>query len=327
MSHRDILEYCLAGNVKTRIPVALWRHFPVDDQSAEGLASATINFQNNYDFDLVKVTPASSFCLKDWGIEDRWRGASEGTRDYSNSVIHHPDDWGLLPILDPYSGYLGMQIQCLKWIIERVGEDTPVIQTIFNPLAQAKNLIGKDQLIVHLRKFPDALQAGLDIISETTVRFIEAIVKETSIDGVFYAVQHGQYNMLSESEFDNFCRVYDLRVLEPAQHLWLNMLHLHGEQVMFERVLDYPVAILNWHDRDTSPGLAEAREKFQGVLCGGLSRERSMVVGDPDVIFQEAQDAIDQVDGRKFILGTGCVTPITAPHANLLAARKVVEYI
>ena len=27
-----------------------------------------------YDFDLVKVTPASSFCLRDWGAEDRWTG-------------------------------------------------------------------------------------------------------------------------------------------------------------------------------------------------------------------------------------------------------------
>jgi uroporphyrinogen decarboxylase len=29
--------------------------------------------------------------------------------------------------------------------------------------------------------------------------------------------------------------------------------------------------------------------------------------------------------GRRFILGTGCVVPITAPRANLFAARNAVE--
>ena len=34
---------------------------------------------------------------------------------------------------------------------------------------------------------------------------------------------------------------------------------------------------------------------------------------------------IKSTHGRRFILGTGCVTPITAPHGNLLRARNVVE--
>jgi uroporphyrinogen decarboxylase len=62
-SHRTRLETCLSGVRPDRTPVALWRHFPVDDQIPAGLAAATIDFQRTFDFDLVKVTPASSFCL------------------------------------------------------------------------------------------------------------------------------------------------------------------------------------------------------------------------------------------------------------------------
>ncbi|MGB9673113.1 MAG: uroporphyrinogen decarboxylase, partial [Anaerolineales bacterium] len=74
LNHRDRLKVCLQGEIPDRIPVALWRHFPGDDQDPLQLALSTINFQKDYDFDLVKVTPASSFCVKDWGAVDQWNG-------------------------------------------------------------------------------------------------------------------------------------------------------------------------------------------------------------------------------------------------------------
>lgn len=323
-SHRQRLEACLGDGQPDRPPVALWRHFPVDDQTPEGLAAATLDFQRAYDFDFVKVTPASSFCLKDWGADDDWRGDTEGTRDYTRRVIHTPDDWERLPILDPHAGHLGEQLACLRRLAKEPGADTPVIQTIFSPLAQAKNLAGGEVLLAHLRRYPDAVHAGLSAIAESTRRFVETAL-ETGIAGVFYAVQHASYQLLCEAEYEAFGRAYDLLVLEPARRLWLNVLHLHGEEVMFDRFLDYPVAIINWHDRDTPPSLAEAQARFPGVACGGLPRERTMVLGTPEQVIAEARDAIQSTGGRRFILGTGCVLPIIAPRANILAARQVVE--
>jgi uroporphyrinogen decarboxylase len=61
--------------------VALWRHFPKDDQSAEGLARAVVSFQAQYDFDLVKVTPTSGYAAEDWGFRAEYHGNREGTRE------------------------------------------------------------------------------------------------------------------------------------------------------------------------------------------------------------------------------------------------------
>ena len=60
-THRERIQACLNGETPDRTPIALWRHFPVDDQDPETLAASTLHFQNTYDFDIVKVTPASSF--------------------------------------------------------------------------------------------------------------------------------------------------------------------------------------------------------------------------------------------------------------------------
>lgn len=324
LTHRQRLELVLEGQTPDRPAVALWRHFPVDDQTPVGLSDATVDFQQAYDFDLVKVTPSSSFCLKDWGVDDEWRGATEGTRDYTRRVIHQPDDWARLKALDPNEGYLGDQLECLRLIVSRLGADTPVIQTIFNPLSQAKNLVGEESLFVHMRRYPDALHAGLKTIVESTLRFMEAVL-ETGIAGVFFAVQHAQYGLLSAEEYQAFGRVYDLQVLEPAQNLWLNVLHLHGEQVMFDALKDYPIGVINWHDRDTPPSLAEAQERFSGVVCGGLKRWDTMILGTPERVQSEAQDAIQSTGGLRFILGTGCVLPVIAPRGNILAARQSVN--
>jgi uroporphyrinogen decarboxylase len=324
MSHAGRLRACVRGESLDRPPVALWRHFPVDDQTPEGLAAAILDFQRTYDFDLVKVTPASSFCLKDWGVDDEWRGHTEGTRDYTRVVIKSPKDWEHLTVLDPKKGHLAAQIKALEMLVKELGPDVPVIQTIFNPLAQAKNLIGKENLLVHIRRYPEAVHAGLRTITESTRRFIDTATR-TGIAGIFYAVQHANYGLLTGEEYRGFGRYYDLQVLEAAEKMWLNMLHLHGEEVMFEAFLDYPIAIINWHDQETHPSLSEAQGLFPGAVCGGLQREHTLVLGTPEQVRLEAQQAILATHGERFILGTGCVTPITAPHGNLLAARRSVE--
>ncbi len=324
LTHRQRLETCLAGALPDRPPVALWRHFPVDDQTPAGLAAASLAFQRTYDFDLVKLTPASSFCLKDWGSRDEWRGANEGTRDYTHRVVADPEDWRRLEPLDPRRGHLADQLDCIRRVVAELGPQTPVIQTVFSPLAQAKNLAGPERLIVHLRQYPEALHAGLRVIAESTIRFVEAAL-ETGIAGLFYALQHAQYGLLSQAEFDEFGRAYDLHCLEPAQRAWLNMVHLHGQDVMFDRVAGYPLQVINWHDRETPPDLAEAKARFSGVVCGGLRRLETVTLGTPDSIMVEARQAIEASGGSRFILGTGCVTPIIAPHGNLLAARRAVE--
>lgn len=326
MNHHERMYACLSQDNLDRLPVALWRHFPVDDQNPGSLAKAIIQYQSVYDFDFVKVTPASSFCLKDWGVEDVWHGSSEGTRDYKRHIIQTPEDWGRLPVLDPNSGYLNQQVICLKLLDKEFHTQVPFIQTIFNPLSQAKNLIGGNQLLVHVRQFPDALIEGLEIITESTLNFIDSIIK-TGIAGIFYAVQHASYSLLSVDEYGRFGREYDLRILDSVKDLWMNVLHLHGNHVMFDQFLNYPVQVINWHDRETSPNLFQGSRIFNGVVCGGLSREKNMVLGTPESVAIEAADAIKSMDGVPFILGTGCVVPIIAPHANIRAARLSVENI
>jgi uroporphyrinogen decarboxylase len=319
-THKERIQACLSGEVPDRTPIALWRHFPVDDQNPESLAASTLHFQSTYDFDIVKVTPASSFAVIDWGVDDQWMGDAEGSRRYTKRVIHKPEDWEKLKPLDPTSPHLAGQLYCLRLLKKNLPAETPIIQTIFNPLSQAKNLAGNETLLAHLQKHPEAVMKGLDAIAKTTTRFIEA-ARETGIDGIFYAVQHAQAEILELNEYKTFALPYDQQALEETGDLWCNMIHLHGKGIFFSLLRLFNFQIVNWHDRETYPSLAEARTLFKGTLCGGL-RQDTLVLGDQAKVCEEAADAIRQANGRHFILGTGCVVPITAAHGNYLAALE-----
>jgi len=325
MNKRERLEKTIAGEQTDRVPVALWRHFPGDDQRASDLASAVIDWQHRYDWDFVKVTPASTFSVADYGVQDRWVGSLEGTREITRRVVTRSLDWTDLRVLDPMRNGLGRQVEALPLIKSGLNDDTPILQTIFSPLAQAKNISGTETLIKHLRTAPDRLKTGLTTITESTLRFIDAI-RRSGIAGIYYAVQLASYAHLTEQEYAEFGRPYDLRILEALpKEWWFNMLHLHGDAPHFDQFLNYPVQAINWHDRETDPDLAAGKTKYAGAVCGGLGHWDAVHNGTPVEVRAQARDAIDKTNGRRLILSTGCVAMITTPLSNLRAVREVVE--
>lgn len=324
MTKRARLEAALTGAPVDRPPVALWRHWPVDDQHGGELARATLEFQHAYDFDFVKVTPDSNYYIAGYGVETTWDGNPEGSRAKNGgNIIQEPEDWLALRPLDPHEGLMGEVLAANRAVGQGLGTETPFIQTIFHPLSQAKYLAGR-QLLTHLRRHPDAVKAGLAVLLESTLRFIAAL-KPTGVSGIFLALQHASYDLLAEDEYRTFGQPLDAQILAAAGDLWLNVVHLHGSNVMFDLVAGYPAQVINWHDTETPPSLAEALPRTHMAVCGGLRQWATMVRGTPDTVRAEALTALAATHGRRFILGTGCVTPIVAPTCNLRAARHVVE--
>jgi uroporphyrinogen decarboxylase len=323
MTKRQRLEATFAGEAVDRPAVALWRHWPVDDLHGDELARATLVFQNIYDFDFIKVTPNSNYAVAGYGAETAWEGNEEGTYVWGPRVIQSVDDWQKLKPLDPREGLLGEVLKANQIIGQTVKEDVPFIQTIFNPLSQAKNLAG-GRLLADMRQHPEAVKAGLAALTETIIRFIEAL-KSTGAAGIFLAIQHATYDLLTEAEYREFCYGLDQDILKATKGMWFNLIHLHGVNVMFDLGTTYQAQVLNWHDVETPPSLAEAKNRTNKTLCGGIRQWETMLRGTPADVEAEAKAALQATGGRRFILGTGCVTPITAPTCNILAVRRAVE--
>lgn len=324
MTKRERLAAAVAGQDVDRVPVALWRHFPGDDTSAEELARSVAAFQQTYDWDFIKLTPLSNYSVADWGGTVAYRGHPEGTSDYiTPRRITSPADWEHLEALDVTSGTLGQQLVCIRRLRELVGPDIPILETVFNPLSQARRLVGNGLELVHLRRYPQQLQAALELLTSTTTAFVTAAL-EAGADGIFYAIQHGSAGILSQEEYRAVLRPLDLRILEAARGGSFNLVHLHGMDTYLDLVSDYPIHAVNWHDRDTGPSLAEGMRIFPGLVVGGLS-QHDLVEGNPASIHELARQAVAATGGRRMCLSTGCVLPTVAPWGNIRALRAAAD--
>jgi uroporphyrinogen decarboxylase len=324
---RKRLEAIISGEKPDRLPVALWRHWPGDDQDATALAKAHIKWNKDYDWDLIKVSPASSYCLIDWGVKDSWDGAAEGTRTYLDRLIKQPEDWEKLTVLNPRKGMLNTQLKALNIIgneLASSGDNTPFIATIFSPLAQAKNLAGKERMVSHMRSHPDSFRKGLSTITKSIIAYLEE-AKGSGISGIFYAIQHARYEIMSPAEYQTFGQPFDEQILSAVSDLWLNMVHIHGENdIIFDLVADYPVQLVNWHDRDTGFPLIHGLDQVSGAVSGGVSRW-SLLQDSPLQALEEAAEAVELTGGQRLLLGVGCVIMTNTPLRNIRALRDFVE--
>ncbi len=319
MSPRDRIEAVLKGKPADRVPWALWRHFPGDDLEPRRLAEAAIAFQRRFGFDLVKVTPAAGFMAEAWGVRLEPKGDEEGTRRYLNQVVEAPADWRRLPALDARQGVLAREVEALGLIRKGVPPDVSVIQTVFSPLSVAKNLAG-DAWLSHLRNEPEALLSGLDRICGTTEAFVRRSL-EAGADGIFFATQLANPEILSEAEYRRFGEPFDLRVIRAAGFV---ILHAHGAPVFFDLLSRYPVGAINWHDRRTAPSLAEGLRRFGGACLGGIDGGGVLRHGTPEEVRRDVRETLAGASGGRLILGAGCVIPITTPEANIDAVARAL---
>jgi uroporphyrinogen decarboxylase len=218
---------------------------------------------------------------------------------------------------------LAVQIETLERLQSAFREEVPYIATIFSPLAQAKNLAGKERALSHMRSAPEKFLKGLETITESTLRYVEA-ARDTGISGIFYATQHARYTLMNEAEYKTFGEPFDEQILDAASDLWLNVLHLHGaDDVIFDLVADYDVPVLNWHDRDCDVSLELGLQQIAGAASGGVSRD-TMHLGTPQEVLGEARAAVAETGGERLILGTGCVIMTNTPLRNIRALREFI---
>jgi uroporphyrinogen decarboxylase len=323
MSKRERVKAALAGKAVDRPPVAFWRHWPIDDQDADSLTRATFDYQRVYDWDFMKVTPSHTYCIEDYGDKSVYRGKPIADRDHVERVIKRPEDWDRIQPVDVTKGAYARQLRCLRKVLQGRDPETPVIQTIFNPIGMARYL-ADEVYVVHLRRDPKRFERALEALTETCAAFAKAAIA-VGADGIFLSTASASYEVMSEDEYRRFGRPGDLAVLEAANGGWLNILHLHGQHPMFAVLADYPIHAINWHDRTAGPSLAEAAKLFPGALVGGVEQFTLLHFGTPAEVEAQVQDAIGQMGGRRLIVAAGCTYPATVPDGNLLAARRAVE--
>lgn len=327
MQKRERLENAVTGNNVDRLPVALWRHWPGDDQRTADLVQATLDFQAAYDWDFVCVTPASTTIATDCGVKDARRMDCSGDREPVRYAVSRSLEWTEIRPPDPMRGGSSRYLEALRIINGRIGEETPVIATLHSPLALAKRIGGQEQLLRDMRTHADRLHTGLNALTEGLLRFIDAL-KYENIAGIAYTIEHACHTVMSQAEYLEFGAAYDRKILETLPgKMWLNMVSLGGPSPMLELTSSYPVQMLTWDTVNSKVTLSKGKSQFSGAICGGLSAEQHIHMGTPTMIRDAARSAANTTDNRRLILTADKPFPLSSPLSNIRAARTAAEQI
>ncbi|MBI2863066.1 MAG: uroporphyrinogen decarboxylase [Chloroflexi bacterium] len=325
MSRRERVFATLAGQDVDRPAWSLWRHFYDKENSAEDLAAVMLSFQRTNGFDFMKVNPRAQYHVEDWGVRWEYPGGSRRPR-LVETAIKKPEDWRRLKPLPPDAGALGEQLRALSLIKQGLKGEVPFVETIFNPISIAGDLVEDDAALVdHLRHHPDALREGLEVITQTFAGFAQACL-DLAVDGIFFATTTwATRNTLTEEEYATFGRPYDLRVLAAIQGARFNILHVCQSNNMLFQLADYPVPAVNWAATDlTNPTLAAAGLTLGAkTLIGGISG-LSMTADSPDPALDEVRQARAQTPGLRWMLGPSCTIPPESRQANIEAVAREV---
>lgn len=325
MNHRERILGTLLGVETDRLPVSMWRHFFCDENTIEGLVAATLRYQRDFDWDFVKVNPRASYHVEDWGVRTSYSGNN------SPRVIHHPivhpSDWSKISVIDHRQGVLGAHLGALESVRSSLGKQVPFVMTVFNPISIASRLTSSEELFAgHIKEYPSLVIPALEAITETFIKFAIACV-ERGASGVFFATTAwATRTRLSEKEYREIARPFDLRVLQSVAKAEFNILHVCRDNNLLPVLADYPVHAINWDVwGNGNLSITEAREVLKGkIAVGGVPNGQALVEAAPEELSTTIR-ALRHVAGTKgWMLGPGCTYNQDVPVENIRSVRNSV---
>ena len=195
--------------------------------------------------------------------------------------------------------------------------------TLFTPLSIAGRLAGTDSSMKTLiNENPKIIHQILDIITQTFIEFSEECLN-AGASGLFYATTHwGTYNNMTDEEYNEFGRPYDLKLLNALPKSMFNILHVCQSNNMLESLSDYPVDAFNWDTRETSNlSLKQGYEITGKAVVGGLGQKSTLPNGTSSEVMAEVNNSRLEMGNKGWMLGPGCTFSPETPEENLKILR------
>jgi uroporphyrinogen decarboxylase len=193
-------------------------------------------------------------------------------------------------------------------------------------LSVAGRLVGSDEAMhEHLGRYPERVHEALEAITITFEGFARACV-DVGVDGIFYATTGwATYDRLTDAEYEEFGRPYDIRILKAVEPAPFNILHVCRSHNMLWKLLDYPARAVNWATADaTNPQIREVWQRSHRPIIGGVDHIDTLRQGTPEAVAAQIRGAVEQIR-EGLLIGPGCSISPQTPEANLRAARATID--
>ncbi|MBT8372878.1 MAG: hypothetical protein KJO34_18085 [Deltaproteobacteria bacterium] len=307
MNKIERVDHVLQGLGVDRPPVSLWYHFGVQHSSGEQFARLMLEYFDHYDFDFLKV------------MNDYFYPCPEGL-----TAVKTKADLARIAHFDVEKSPWQEQFRALEIISEHLENRAYFIDTVFDPWQSIRRNMAGEHIKDLMADEPEALINALEIVTDNLIAYCEKSLG-LGAAGIFMSVIAGK-ELVTRQELLTFIKPFAVRVFEAIADLGkMNTLHIHGDDLFLDDLLDVPANILNWWDRGPhGPSIGYVKDRIPGCIMGGI--DQTLVSRNTrEFLKQHVREGIALGGDRRFFLANGCsIATWTFPdsiHAIVDAAR------
>lgn len=302
MNSRERFTQFLSGAPYSNgVPAAFFQHFSPAARHGQAALDAQLNFYRNTGMDMVKLM-----------FDDIYPKIT---------TVKEAADWRDIPEFRADDPVFTTQIDLARRMVEAVGGETPVFQTIFTPFVSAgcavSPILEWDSVVTpHFAENPQAMRAGLEKIHARLSQFAVQIA-ETGIDGFYVSVQGGERGRYSQEFFNTWFKPVDIAFLNALKATGkLVFIHICGVGMRLDDYMDYPADLVNLAMEGNGLTLRTARELFHCPVMGGLDNNGVIAAGTEQQIRAEVRRVLQDAP-TDIMLGADCTIPAHVPLENM----------
>lgn len=326
-----------------RIGVSGWVHMPFVDHNVHDMVKATVMMTDYCGWDFVKIMCTGHYIPEAYGAEIT---LSKDPAHWYGTIHRYPvtdlEELKNMPVLDKDNWVFEREVAVAKALVEHYRGTKPIIATVFTPLTCLQETMERgthDKTTLFMKNHSAEMHEALRKMVETNKNYLDALIDEAGIDGIFFANQYASRNIISDELYDEFCEPYDRQILDHIrERTWFNILHIHGENnLMFDKCLDYDVQAYSWEncvpglESDTVSTVADVRKLTDRILITGLARHYDYYNEDnnrnelKEFFRKRLLTVIRESADKRVVFAPGCALPMDVDRYVFTLMKEVVE--
>lgn len=334
-----------------QIGAAGWMHTPECDRtSPEEFADRVIGMTDVHGWDFIKLMSNGYYLDEAFGMKLHFYSTAiplqyqktKHLADFEDDLIHDVKELGAFAGIGETSESIAQNpviqfnSKAIRLLANHYKGTVPIIATVFAPSMVLTDLVGgNDKLLSYMENNPKEVHHALTVINKSLIGIVKEFIN-AGADGFFLATKHTSPDTISKEQYYEFCKPYDLALLEEiGKGTWFNILHVHGQKDMFmEEYVNYPVQAINWENIPHGlvgqgvTTVADLRKITDKILIGGTDQFFDFY-GSLEEIQKRfklrVETAAAQSGDLRFIFAPGCSLPLDISDEKLHVLRTAAD--
>ncbi|CAK7086900.1 uroporphyrinogen decarboxylase family protein [Tissierella sp.] len=235
-------------------------------------------------------------------------------------TVKHVDEIENLKPCDPEKdGKLPLVLKAVKIIKDKIGHEVNIGTGLAGPFSTAASVVGTENLLKWMLKYPDKVHILMEIVTESNNRFIEKAA-ELGV-GMGLSDPVSSTSLISVKQFNEFSAPYIKKNVDKMKSLTGRSISIHicgKSKGIWESVMDTGISSFSI---DNVEDLQDAKEIMGNriTISGNVPPVDIMQKGTREDVLRAAKECIRKTYGTKkgYILSSGCQIPMNTPMENI----------